>query len=127
MDRQGYLKSALEWDLKSALFESLARLGVKVTLLRYEELVRNPDTAIASTLSALGLFAGPPAIRVAETPDLVQYESLPHHTVGGNRIRFERGLVSLRGDEEWRVLMSRRQRVIVACLTLPFLMRYGYL
>ena len=127
MDRHGQLRSAMEWDLKSALFELLTRFGGPVALLRYEELMRKPNLAVASTLSRLGLSSSTPAVRAGEFGDLLRYESLPHHTLGGNRVRFKRGLIPLRADNEWQAVMPKSERVIVGCLTLPFLIKYGYL
>jgi len=49
------------------------------------------------------------------------------HALAGNPMRFERGRVPLRLDEEWRGKMRRRHRLLTAGSTWPLLLRYGYL
>ena len=49
------------------------------------------------------------------------------HALAGNPMRFERGRVPLKLDEEWRGKMRRRHRLLTAGSTWPLLLRYGYL
>jgi len=48
------------------------------------------------------------------------------HSVSGNPIRFDREVMAVRPDMEWRERMDTRTRRTVALLTLPLLVRYGY-
>lgn len=124
MDQRGVSRAALLWDAKNALLHVLGGFGVPRMLLRYELLVSDP----APALSRVSGFAGhaTPNVGTAET-ERSEYESLPHHTIGGNRIRFARGAVEVAVDEEWRTSMARGSQLIVGALTLPFLCLYGYL
>jgi hypothetical protein len=47
--------------------------------------------------------------------------------IGGNRVRFQRSVLTLRADDEWRTKMSLSKKAIAAGLTLPLLAAYGYL
>jgi hypothetical protein len=44
--------------------------------------------------------------------------------LSGNPSRFREGELILRADEAWRGQMSRRDRIIVTMIGLPFLRRY---
>jgi len=46
------------------------------------------------------------------------------HTVAGNPIRFRRGEIEVRRDDEWRTRMPRRSKALVTALTLPALARF---
>jgi hypothetical protein len=119
MDHRSSLRSALEWDVKNGLLHYLGRVGVRRILVRYESLVENAADDLRRALSLAGVSDAAPV-----SSD--EYESLPHHSLGGNRIRFARGAVRLRADEEWRTAMSRRRRMTVSALTFPLLLDYGY-
>jgi sulfotransferase family protein len=119
MDRRASWRAALEWDGKNALFHYLSHTGVPRILVRYEALLENPACELRRALALAGIHDVAPA-------SSGEYESLPHHTLGGNRIRFARGVVRLRADDEWRGAMSRGRRFTVSALTLPLLLDYGY-
>ncbi len=53
--------------------------------------------------------------------------SLPFHSVGGNPVRFKRGGITLRVDDEWKTQMPFSHKLIVTAITLPLLIAYGYL
>jgi hypothetical protein len=48
------------------------------------------------------------------------------HIFSGNRARFMRGRVAIEPDDEWRTLLPTAARRIVSAMTLPLLVRYGY-
>ena len=49
------------------------------------------------------------------------------HTASGNPMRFTTGRVRIRYDATWQTAMLAGNRRTVTALTLPLLMRYGYL
>ena len=49
------------------------------------------------------------------------------HTVAGNVVRFKRGSIELRLDEEWKRSMKPSDARLVTALTWPLLLKYGYL
>jgi hypothetical protein len=116
-------RGALLWAGKNLLF-SLLRLSRRHRLVRYESLVCEPERELGAVLrlAVEGRAAGE-----AETDVRESFEFLPFHTLGGNRVRFERGPIRLRADDEWRRNMQRSQRVLVGALTFPLLVAYGYI
>jgi hypothetical protein len=127
MDRRPAARAALEWDAKNALFHYLGRAGVPRLLMRYESLLEDPVAELQRIFALADTRTEQLAEHEGASPRSQEYKSLPHHTLGGNRIRFERGVVPLRPDYEWRTGMALRQRLMVTLLTLPFLVIYGYL
>lgn len=116
----GPLRAAAVWDAVNLLL-TLKEPGRDSLLLRYEDLVADPQAA----LGRLGALMGEPALDL----DFLQAPSLglgTSHTVGGNPDRFQ-ARVMIRPDDEWRRRMSGRDRRLVTALTYPLLRRYGYL
>ena len=48
------------------------------------------------------------------------------HTVAGNPMRFHQGPLALRLDEAWKSKLPQRDQRIVAAVTTPLRLRYGY-
>ncbi len=125
MNYQSLVRSALEWDVKNALLHWQTRRGVPHVLIRYESLVNDSDGALRRVLALVG---HKDAVLPTEgkSSSVGEYESLPHHTIGGNRVRFARGVVPVRADNEWKQAMPRWQQALVGVITLPLLVTYGY-
>ena len=51
----------------------------------------------------------------------------PNHIVAGNPSRFTTGEVTIRSDDAWKREMPLWDQRVVAALTLPLRMRYGYM
>jgi hypothetical protein len=49
------------------------------------------------------------------------------HGIAGNPGRFVSGEITLRADETWRQQMPSRDRRLVTAITLPLMVRYGWL
>ncbi|MFN8187333.1 MAG: sulfotransferase [Gaiellales bacterium] len=120
-------RAALEWDAKNALIHWLGAAGIPRLLIRYESFTADPDAGLRRILAFAGERDAAPIPGVTGQAAAKQYPSLPHHTVGGNRIRFDRGTVEVRSDREWQQSMGRSERAVVGALTLPLLLAYGYL
>ncbi len=127
MNRRGLVRSALEWDAKNALLHWLQRCGVPRLLIRYESLVDDPNGALRRVLAFVDQASGSAPQVEGASRSSEEYESLPHHAIGGNRLRFARGIVRVQADEEWKRAMPRWQQALVGVATLPFLAGYGYL
>jgi hypothetical protein len=90
-------------------------------LVRYEEMAREPRGQLTRILEWLGV----------ERADLGFIRTggallAPAHTVAGNPMRFQTGLIEIRADEEWKTRMGSFQRAMVTGLTRGLLTRYGY-
>jgi hypothetical protein len=123
MPQYSAARIALRWNIWNLLIALVARFGVPVRVLRYEDLVADP-TAVLRDLVAFAGVAVDDAVLVAmrESVDV----SRPLHSVAGNPMRFERGAIRVRSDDRWRSAMTSRNRVVVTALTWPLRWWYGY-
>lgn len=122
MPRYGATVAALEWDRANALLHLSSWLGRPYARVRYEDLIDSPGATLGSLLTTLGR----PTDRL-EFLDGDALNLVTDHTVSGNPMRFQVGWVPLVRDEEWRHAMPRGQHAWATSLTLPLLIRYGYL
>jgi hypothetical protein len=121
LPRFGLLKSGLEWNLVNSLTRLLGRRGARFMVLRYEDLVADPASAIERVLDLTDeTGAGVPI------SDDRSIELGLDHTVAGNPMRFRQGEVRIEMDAEWKRRMRAFDRALVSTLTLPGLLRYGF-
>jgi hypothetical protein len=120
--------SAARWNVQNSAVQVLSRLGTPTLRIRYEDLVREP----AASLREIAAFAGLPGgaesgFLRSEGPGNWWAELHATHTASGNPMRFTTGQIQIRPDSTWREAMLPSKRRTVTSLTLPLLMRYGYL
>ena len=116
------LASALRWDIVNLMVSGQARECRHYKRVHYRQLVARPQAVVAD----IAAFAGQPA----DHSDWIAGSVIKlgdNHTVGGNPVRFKRGRMEIRSDDEWREKMPRAQQWLVAAMTLPLLWKYGYL
>jgi hypothetical protein len=118
------LRMSARYLAYNSLFHLLDRLGVATLLLRYESLVHQPARQLRRVLAHAGRPAADGELGFVGDGWI---ELGPSHALAGNPMRFERGRVPLRLDEEWRGKMRRRHRLLTVGSTWPLLLRYGYL
>lgn len=118
------VRTAVEWDVFNGLLAALGWLGVPSRLVRYEDLVRSPRSAVTEIAAFLGRRPDSSALSFLRD-DAVDLPS--DHSVAGNPMRFTVGELPLRLDEAWRDRMPRSTRTLVTALTIPGLLGYGYL
>jgi len=121
MPRYSVLRVVARWNLDNVLFDLLRPLGVRVAVLRYEDLVAGPAAALTAVVEHAGLPAG---TRGTLQGDRLQLSV--DHTIAGNPMRFATGELVLRRDDAWRERYPARQRRLVTALTLPLRARFGY-
>lgn len=115
------LQSSWGWLKINSCLEPLKYLNRKYLLLRYEDFAANPKTTLSEIISFLQEensslpFLDERTIKVE-----------PNHTVSGNPIRFNKGIVEVRLDDEWLYSMGYEQK-LVTWLTWPLLLKYWYL
>jgi hypothetical protein len=122
MPRRDIVTNSFYWNLFNLAVEKLwARRPGRYMMLRYEDLIAEPVAAVDRVLQLIGEsrarlpFAGPREARIGVS-----------HTVNGNPLRMQSGVVRLSPDEEWRVRMGGSARSLVTALTWPLRRRYGY-
>lgn len=118
------LRMSARYLAYNSLFHLLRGLGVPTLLLHYESLVRRPA---AELHRVLGHADRPAADGELGFVGDGWVELGTSHALAGNPMRFDRGRVPLRLDEEWRGKMRRRHRLLTVASTWPLLLRYGYL
>jgi len=115
-------RSSLLWLAHNVLFRLFARTGTPAMVLRYEDFLSSPEEQVRR----LAAFAGQPA---GELPFLASdgsVELAASHNVAGNPMRFRTGRLALRRDDAWRSAMPARTRLLVALLTSPLRVPFGY-
>jgi len=117
-------RSAAEWSAKNLMLHALSTRRATIRV-RYEDLFPDACVELARILRLADRLDLADDIEQRESA-LTSFEALPLHTVGGNRVRFERGILTLKRDDEWKSRMARRERRVVTALTFPLLMAYGY-
>ncbi len=123
MTRYSPGRSALLWNAHNAAFGLLARRGVAVRRIRYEQFLADPR----GELSRLGEFAGrqPTAADLSFLqPDYADLRV--GHSAAGNPMRFTVGRLPLRRDDAWVGGLPQSQRRLVGAVCGPLLRAYGY-
>lgn len=121
MTPHGLLESALVWNEWNLSIERIRRRDPqRYMLLRYEDFVGSPRSAMRSILHFLDEKPEVPFI----APREVMLDNL--HTFSGNPDRFQSGIVEIKPDEGWRRTMGSVQKAAVTALTWPGLLRYKY-
>lgn len=107
-------------QLESSVLGVAAPYSARV---RYEDLVSSPRRTLEQALGRVGMPAGQGDL------DHVGEDSVTlgaSHGVAGSRSRFTEGRVDLRVDDAWRSSLPSGARRVVTAVTLPQLVRYGY-
>jgi len=116
-------RTAVIWStfqLEAALLRALSPQSSRV---RYEDLVANPRRTLEQALASMGLPAQPDWLEHVDESGVTLGSS---HGIAGSRSRFTTGRIELQLDDDWRSRLSPASRRVVTALTLPQLMRYGY-
>lgn len=114
-------KTGFFWALFNLLSEWVRmREPDRAVLVRYEDLVQNPQCAVRKIFSLLGKDATPVCEMLSRDAELTI-----GHTIAGNALRMLKH-VRFRPDKEWEEALPSRDRLAIA-LTAGWLMkRYGY-
>ncbi|GGK69374.1 sulfotransferase [Sphaerisporangium melleum] len=116
-------RTCVHWIVQNFAFELLARRGGAVVRVRYEDLLADPRGALGMLLTRLG-FDGAADLPFLRSGHLAELSTA--HTCAGNPMRFTTGPLPLTRDDSWRAEMARRHRWLVAALTWPLMLQYGY-
>ncbi|GIF12386.1 sulfotransferase [Actinoplanes teichomyceticus] len=123
MTRYSPGRSALLWNAHNAAFGLLARRGVPVRRIRYEEFLADPRAAIIRLADFAGLAPRPEDLEFLRPG----YADLRvGHSAAGNPMRFTVGRLPLRHDDAWMRALPPAQRRLVGAMCGPMLRAYGY-
>jgi hypothetical protein len=122
MPRYGMIGSSREWFLYNGLMQVLcARVPVSATI-RYEDLAKEPKATLRRLIQRLHVDTGDLDFFLDDRTMSLGVD----HTVSGNPMCFKHGNVRWREDTEWKEKLQGYRRLGVTALTLPLLLRYGY-
>jgi hypothetical protein len=120
--------AALRWNLQNSAVQLLSQLRTPTLRVRYEDFTADPAATLGRIADFAGLPGGPDfGFLGTDGPGRWWAELGATHTASGNPMRFTTGRVPIRQDGTWRTAMMAGNRRTVTTLTLPLLMRYGYL
>jgi hypothetical protein len=102
MPVQPLWRTAIDWQVKNLLFYPLTQ-GSKRRRVKYENLIAHPSEELNAILEYAG---AEPHENGSWDKATHSFDSLPHHTLSGNPVRFRRGRVRLELDDEWKGLLS---------------------
>ena len=120
MFHESSLVAAARWLAIQTESDALARCGLPVVRMRYEDFVRDPREQVRSALGSLDL--SPDDSWLSHIGD--GHVSLSSsHGLSGNPSRFRAGDVALQTDLSWQTDMRRRDRLLVTAVTLPQMLR----
>ena len=114
---------AVLWAALQLESSALSVAATHATRLRYEDLVRDPLPTVTTALRGVGLPPAPGALEHIGRHSVVLH---PSHGVAGSRTRFTSGRIDLKLDDAWRSTLPAPARRVVTAVTLPGLLRYGY-
>jgi hypothetical protein len=110
----------LAWNLAAEAY--WRRRADAYVLLRYEDVVADPERQLQRALERLDLPSGRLPLVASDRAQLG-----PNHTVSGNPDRLRSGLTVIKPDDDWREALARHHRATVGALTFPLMWRYRYL
>ena len=122
MPQYGPFYSTLSWVQRNALIAALKYRVKGYMIIRYEDLIKNPQKALNSIADKIG--------KNISSSELVSngcFKPKWLHTVAGNPMRFENNCVKLRLDNEWKEKMKQRDKNIATVFSLPWLVKYRYI
>lgn len=94
----------------------------RVATCRYEDLVEAPARTLERIVETLGLPGQPVFPFISDKAIDLKMD----HSLWGNPMRAEQGVITIRPDSEWMEKMPAMQRGQVTLMTLPWLIKYRY-
>ncbi|WP_436523809.1 sulfotransferase family protein [Actinoplanes sp. HUAS TT8] len=123
MTRYSPGRSALLWNAHNAAFGLLARRGVPVRRIRYEEFLADPRAGLIRLADFAGITLQPADLEFLRPGHA---DLRVGHSAAGNPMRFTVGRLPLRHDTAWMRALPPAQRRLVGAVCGPMLRAYGY-
>lgn len=111
------IQSAFVWLVNNTLIGLLGLSSGRYMRVRYEDFVQDPEKYMFNILEFMGELGAPSKTDGEEVI----------HSVSGNPLRHEHGLIRVVPDLEWMSKMSLMDRLVVDFVTWPLLLKYRYL
>lgn len=115
-------ESARNWNSANIATHLLKQRADKYLFLRYEDLTKDPQGCFKQVLELIDYED-----RDVSFLDENTFEANDIHTIAGNPLRFNSGGIKIKTDQEWKTALTQKQKLLVSTLTLPLLLRHGYL
>ena len=122
MERRGPVSAAVYYDVSNVGAEALWGRGDRYLRVRYEDLVADAESTLATIGEFVGLHIDPEVAMGRSTST----SAAAGHAAWGNPNRFASGPITLRDDDEWTREASRSLRTWTRLLAGPVARRYGY-
>lgn len=116
-------KVAMHWNVGHTFATLASRRFTKNVMCRYEDFTTEPQMTMIDMLARLDMEKG--TLHQFTSPNQVSLSD--DHCLWGNPDRMMRGTVTIRPDMAWREKMPVKEKLQVTLLTLPWLVKYGYL
>lgn len=111
------------WLTVNLMISLLARRGVPLLRIRYEDLVVAPREAMQAVLALSDRTDAGGALDFISAEGIETGQS---HAATGGRVRFSSGPMVLRPDEKWRTALPPSRQRLTKLLCGPLMRRYGY-
>lgn len=121
MPHHSLTRALITWLVENSFTDKIGQKFNAYTMVRYEDLTKNIATIMERTFQELAL---PIAIPLTSNQNTVSVQ--PTHSVGGNPLRFEKRMMHISLDEEWRQKIPHWQQVALWLLGMPLMRRYGF-
>ena len=116
--------SGRQWLSYNLMFEALRAVpAARSEVFRYEDMLAGPRAELERILAHAGEPVLPESFAFLGDREVLLGVD---HTVAGNPMRFHQGPLALRLDEAWKSKLPARDQKIVAAVTTPLRLRYGY-
>lgn len=116
LDRYNLVKAAAGWSASHTLASGFRFVADSYQVVHYSDFASSPSDTVAGILRGIGEQAVSPVVE----DRFVDLDVA--HTVAGNPVRFERGRIEIRPDEEWRQRLTWPAKALVTTLTGPVLL-----
>lgn len=116
------IETSIYWTVWNLGIQALGRsLQGRYLRVRYEDFVTDPRKALASIYRLLGVKPDDLPIDVNN-----EFAMNTNHTVIGNPVKFARGRIKIRSDNEWETRFPASSRYITTMAAWPLMLHYGY-
>ena len=123
MDTFSPVNASLQWIAFNYLNLTKKKLigNCKYKLIKYEDLISNPQAIISAILDFIKVNSNLSFFAENNVANLYI-----NHTISGNPIRFNSGIINIHEDTEWKSRMSIVDKILVTILTFPLMHKFYY-